>query len=90
MAADDADFVTEEFLKKEFSLAKPYRGELGCQRLHGCPAARLPSPCQDLKPLRAPQTELMVTGISDRRTPGPSSKMLIVISSKIGLAGCNN
>lgn len=31
-AADEADFVTEEFLKKEFSLAKPYRGELSRQR----------------------------------------------------------
>lgn len=31
-AAGETDFVTEEFLKKEFSLAKPYRGEWSCQR----------------------------------------------------------
>lgn len=38
-AADEADFVTEEFLKKEFSLAKPYRGECACRRPPGCPGA---------------------------------------------------
>lgn len=36
-AANEADFVTEEFLKKEFSLVKPYRGEWSCQRRRGCP-----------------------------------------------------
>ena len=30
VAADEADFVTEEFLKKELTLAKPYRGEWSC------------------------------------------------------------
>lgn len=41
VAADEADFMTEEFQKKEFSLAKPYRGELSCQRLYGfSPPAR--------------------------------------------------
>lgn len=31
-ATDDPDFMVE-FLKKEFSLAKPYRGEFSCQPL---------------------------------------------------------
>lgn len=52
-AADEADFVTEEFLKKEFSLAKPYRGECGCRRLPGA------SPRRSRPELTAaPQTEL--------------------------------
>lgn len=36
VVADESDFMMEEFQKKEFSLAKPYRGEFSCQRLYGC------------------------------------------------------
>lgn len=64
VSADEADFVTEEFLKKEFSLAKPYRGEWSCQRLEGC---LFPARTRELAV--ALHTELNMTRITDIRRP---------------------
>lgn len=69
VAADEADFVTEEFLKKEFTLAKPYRGEWSCQRLGGCRC-----PARTSEPAVASQTELKLTRITDLRRPCPPTK----------------